>query len=190
MDRFQRYREKNKHPCPDCGEPALKDSVRCQACDRKRRRVEMRENPVRLRHGFTGRPEYYVWVSMIQRCTNPKAKQYEDYGGRGIKVCERWLVFDNFLADMGPRPEGEYQSGRARYTIERKENSGDYDPSNCVWATYKQQSRNRRSQRDVTYRGKTQPLAVWVEELGLNYKIVHQRLARGWSVDRAFGLGE
>lgn len=182
----QRYKEKNKHPCADCGAPALKDSVRCQACDRERRRTEMSENPVRLRHGFVGRPEYYIWASMIQRCTNPKARQYEDYGGRGIKVCKRWLVFDNFIADMSPRPKGNYPSGRAKYTLERKDNDGDYTPKNCVWATYKQQARNRNGARLVTYRGKSKRLAVWVEELGLNYQIVHQRIARGWTVSQAF----
>ena len=123
---------------------------------------------------------------MIQRCTNPKARQYADYGGRGIKVCERWILFDNFIADMGPRPNGQYPSGRAKYTIERKDTNGNYTPDNCVWATYKQQAQNRRVHRMVTYRGKTQPFAVWIDDLGLNYKIVHQRIARGWTVEQAF----
>ena len=186
MNSQQRYQEKNKHPCADCGAPALKNSIRCQACDRELRRTEMSENPVRLRHGFAGRPEYYIWASMIQRCTNPKARQYEDYGGRGIKVCARWSVFDNFIADMGPRPAGKHPSGRAKYTLERKDNDGDYTPKNCVWATYKQQARNKKVMRMVTHRGKTQPLSVWVEELGIDYKIVHQRIARGWTVKQAF----
>jgi hypothetical protein len=186
MNSQQRYREKNKHPCADCGAPTFKTSIRCQACDRKLRRTEMSKNPVRLRHGFVGRPEYYIWTSMIQRCTNPKARQYADYGGRGIKVCSRWRMFDNFIADMGPRPNERHPSGRAKYTLERTDNDGDYTPKNCVWATYKQQARNSRSACMVAYRGKTQPLAVWVEELGLNYKIVHQRLARGWTVQQAF----
>jgi hypothetical protein len=150
----------------------------------------MSENPVRLRHGYTGKPEYYIWTSMVQRCTNPQAKQYDDYGGRGIKVCDRWRLFDNFLADMGPRPEGTYPSGRTKYTIERKDNDGDYTPKNCVWATYRQQARNKKKAHMITYRGKTQSLVVWAEELGLNYKTAHTRLSRGWTVSQAFGGGK
>lgn len=191
MNRFERYKEKNKHPCASCGAGCLKDSKLCQRCDRKRRRTEMSENPVRLRHGFAKKqgasvqPEYYIWSSMHQRCTNPKASQYEDYGGRGIKVCERWNLFDNFIADMGTRPEGKYPSGRAMYTIERKNGNKDYSPDNCIWATYRTQSINRRSGRIVTYLGETLPLAVFVERSGLDYKIVHQRIERGWSIERA-----
>jgi hypothetical protein len=194
MNKAQRYQEKHKHPCADCGARVLKGSKRCKDCDRKWRRIEMSENPIRLRHGYAKhlemgqqRPEYYIWASMIQRCTNPKARQYADYGGRGIKVCARWRLFDSFLADMGPRPEGKHPSGRAKYTIERKDNDGDYTPNNCVWATYKQQARNKKNARMITYRGKTKPLAVWAEELGLDYKAAHRRLDRGWTVSRAFG---
>ena len=191
MNRFEKHREKNKHPCAECGARVLKTSKLCKSCDKKRRKIEMSENPVRLRHGFAKReqgsvrPEYYIWNSMIQRCTNPKAKQYKDYGGRGIKVCARWKLFDNFLADMGPRPKGKHPSGRAMYTLERKNGNGDYTPKNCVWATYKDQARNRRKARMVTYLGETQPLAVFVERVGLDYKIVHQRIVRGWSVERS-----
>jgi hypothetical protein len=185
MDRFERYREKHKHPCADCSALASKDSKRCKACDRKWRQREMSENPVRLRHGLSKSPEHYIWTSMIQRCTNPKAQQYNCYGGRGIRVCERWLVFDNFIADMGPRPNGSYPSGRALYSIEREDTDGDYTPENCRWATQPEQMRNIRNQRMVAYLGETLPLVVLVERLGLSYKIVHQRLSRGWSIEEA-----
>lgn len=188
MNRFKRYAERNRHPCVDCGKRVLKASRRCHACDRVLRRKEMSEHPVRLRHGFSDRPEYYIWVSMIQRCTNPKARYYTNYGGRGITVCKRWFTFDNFIADMGPRPSGTYPSGRTIYTIERTDNDGNYTPKNCVWATYKQQARNRTSARMITHAGETLQLSVWVEKLGLKYGVVHCRLARGWSVDRAFGI--
>jgi hypothetical protein len=79
------------------------------------------------------------WYDMIQRCTNPKVEYYPDYGGRGIRVCERWLSFDAFLADMGIRPDG--------LTLDRIDTNGDYEPGNCRWATRKEQSRNTRATR-------------------------------------------
>lgn len=91
-------------------------------------------------HGYARRgqvsPTYTVWANMKQRCLNPNHPRYEDYGGRGIGVCTRWLDFENFLADMGERPAG--------LTLERTDNDGDYDPFNCCWATYTQQSNNQR----------------------------------------------
>jgi len=88
-----------------------------------------------LRHGMSYTPIYATWNSMKARCGNPKFKYYDRYGGRGIRVCERWQEFNNFLEDMGPT----YRSG---LSIERRNNDGNYDPENCFWATAAQQSRN------------------------------------------------
>lgn len=137
------------------------------------------------RHGFArkGRitPEFRIWADMRNRCRNPNHKQFSDYGGRGIKVCERWESFENFFSDMGSRPDG--------LSIDRINNDGDYEPSNCRWATRKQQCNNRRVRRPRSFRiewnGKTYRVSELAKEVGLKYKTLYMRLIAGWSTEDA-----
>jgi hypothetical protein len=124
-------------------------------------------------------PMYRVWLAMTERCRNPNNRKFAIYGGRGIRVCERWLVFKNFLADMGERPS-------SMHTLERRDNNGNYEPGNVRWATYKEQARNTRTNRLLTFNGKTQCAAAWEEEMGLRRGAIRQRLDQdGWSVEKA-----
>lgn len=138
------------------------------------------------KHGHSPRsgasPEYRVWTSMVQRCTNPARKHYDRYGGRGIRVCERWLGeggFERFLADVGPRPSGE--------TLDRFPNrDGNYEPGNVRWATPTEQNRNRSSNRLLEYAGATLTVTELAERAGINVHTVMNRMDRfGWSVERA-----
>lgn len=113
---------------------------------------------------------------MISRCTNPNVKCFSNYGGRGIKICNEWEKFENFLADMGERPEGK--------TIERIENDKGYYKENCRWATKKEQANNKRNNVPFTFNGKTQNAAQWEAELGLKKSYLSNRLYRGQSIER------
>lgn len=124
-------------------------------------------------------PERQAWYRMRSRCNNKNSRDYKHYGGRGIYVCEQWSnSFENFLSDMGNRPS-------QKHSIERLDNDGPYSPDNCVWAVQKIQTRNQRRTRRLTYRGRTQSMADWAEELGISYTMIRQRLRLGWSVEDA-----
>jgi hypothetical protein len=136
----------------------------------------------RVKHGGWKLPEYGIWSSMKSRCNVPATKYFENYGGRGIKVCEAWMnSFAQFIADMGPRPS-------SRHSIERRNNDGDYEPGNCFWSTRRDQMRNTRQNHLITYGEKTQCLTAWAEELGMEAATLFCRVGPRyqWSVEKAF----
>lgn len=129
------------------------------------------------RHGWSKTRLYNVWNSMRARCENKNVAAYPDYGGRGITVCNRWMKFENFLADMGKPPHG--------MTLERRDNDKGYCPDNCLWADRKAQGRNKRGIRTLCVKGIEKPLVVWAEEVGIDSKTIWQRLHKGWTPDEA-----
>lgn len=130
-------------------------------------------------HGESNSKEYKSWYSIKQRCTNPKSKHYRHYGGRGIKMCSQWHnSFIAFLRDMGKAPS-------ITHSIDRVNNNGNYEPSNCRWATVKEQMNNMSTNRLIEFKGETKTMAQWCEYLNLNYKKIKARFGRNWTIQRA-----
>jgi hypothetical protein len=115
---------------------------------------------------------------MVRRCYDANSASYDRYGANGIGVCDRWREsFENFLADMGERPDGA--------TIDRIDNARGYEPGNCRWATTAEQARNRTDNHTLTFNGRTMVMTDWAAEIGISVFTLSDRLRRGWSVDRA-----
>ncbi len=129
------------------------------------------------RHGHRNTLMYGVWQTMRARCQNPATLYYANYGGRGIKVCERWNYYLNFLADMGERPHG--------MTLDRIDNDGDYSPDNCRWATRVEQMNNSRINRFITVNGERLTVAQAARKTGIAANVINRRLGLGWPEDVA-----
>jgi hypothetical protein len=155
-------RESNLETTPSCG------------CSHKH---------VRQSHGGYKMSEYRVYIQMIARCRNPDTQKYQDYGGRGITVCERWLFnFQNFIDDMGRKPTPAHE-------IDRIDNDGNYEPSNCRWATRGQQMNNTRKNCRITIDGETHTLTEWSRIKGISQSTLFYRIYRyGWSPEKALTL--
>jgi hypothetical protein len=133
----------------------------------------------RKTHGMDNTPEYHCWISMRRRCHEPTDKGFRLWGARGITVCERWRHdFAAFFADMGKRPS-------SRHSLDRIDNNGPYSPENCRWATDKQQSRNVRTNRLVTFRGVSKPVTEWAEIVGMHPTTLFVRIRKGWPIEQA-----
>lgn len=128
-------------------------------------------------HGQQNTPTYTSWYNMLSRCRNPKSTGFNNYGGRGIKVCSRWESFQNFLADMGERPTNT--------TLDRIDNDKDYSKENCRWATRAMQSNNKRTCHYLTVKGVTKTIAQWATEYGVPKQTLRSRLNLGWEFSKA-----
>jgi len=141
--------------------------------------VNIRNHSVGTKHGMTNSKEYRCWCKMLERCSNKNAVNFERYGGRGISVCEGWKRFENFYSDMGRCPS-------ALHSLERVNNNAGYSKENCVWATAKEQSRNRRSNIIVEVGGQKMCLLDAAAVVGIKYQTIRSRITVwGWDADRA-----
>lgn len=131
-------------------------------------------------HGKSKTAEYRSWCSMINRCSNKNSDDYKDYGGRGIKVCDRWRNdFTEFLKDMGERPS-------KLHSIDRIDVDGDYDPTNCRWDDKKEQAENRRNNLYYEYKGEILSINEWANKYNMSPKLLYARLnTQGWSIEKS-----
>jgi len=137
-------------------------------------------NQFRLWKHRSGTPTYTSWASMMDRAINPKNDHAHCYSGRGIKVCERWQNYDNFVEDMGIRPAGK--------TLDRIDNNGNYEPANCRWATHKEQCSNTRKSRLLTLHGQTHTIKEWERIMGFSGATIWYRLKAGLTVEEAITI--
>lgn len=153
-----------------------------RSCGCLARDLSAARGAARATHGHsrrTGRSgEYSSWMAMIGRCTRPCVSKYENYGGRGIAVCDRWMSFDAFLADMGPKPT-------RRHSIDRIDSNGNYEPGNCRWATPTEQSSNSRRNTYVVIDGVRMTATEAARRLGVSKTLVFGRVRHGWDIMRA-----
>lgn len=186
VDPRGRHRKRYKCVC-DCGnekiiigESLSRGLTLSCGCLQKERASDSRTT-----HGLTNSRLYHVWCGMKRRCNNPKEKHYSLYGGRGIKVCEEWMSFENFYQwSMTHGYQDDVDRGVC--TLDRIDVNGDYEPDNCRWATQQEQMNNVRYNRRITYNGETHTIAEWAREYDMPYQKLRQRISRyGYDIERA-----
>lgn len=161
----------------DCGRSIkvrtgqLRRGQKSCGCDRRRT----------VTHGHarlgSNTPTYRIWAGMVQRCTNPEQPAFKHYGGRGVQIDPSWMDYARFLQDMGERPAG--------LTLERRDVNGDYTLSNCVWASQRQQARNKRSNKFIEIDGSRHLLVDAASQLGISHSAISSRITRGWTLEAA-----
>lgn len=165
----------------DCGGQIVCSGKDVRSGDRKSCGCLQRETVIKrnLKHGFATRvgshPLYSIWAGMINRCCNPNEQSYPNYGGRGIVICDRWRnSFPNFLFDMGERPS-------PYHSLDRINNNGNYEPSNCRWALTAVQANNKRNNTILEYNGVRLTIAGWAIRIGVKYRTLAWRIFDKWS---------
>ena len=131
----------------------------------------------RRTHGMCGTRIYTIWQNMKRRCFTKTDKNYPDYGGRGVTVCNKWLNFENFYKDVGDPPSAKHQ-------LDRIDNDGNYEQGNVRWVLSSQNCRNRRSNRLIEWNGQVKTVVEWSEFLGIDHGVLRQRLYRKWPIER------
>lgn len=160
----------------DCGNIIVRrcgyggDSCGCKAVEAFKKHAQHKGATFKVTHGLTKSRTYSSWQKMKQRCSDPKNNQYANYGGRGISVCDRWMSFENFIEDMGHRPEGT--------SIDRIDANGNYEPNNCRWSDAKSQARNRRNANKITIDGVERTLVEWSELSGTKACTIASRIKK------------
>lgn len=168
----------------DCGKSIAVDGCclrngNTQSCGCYQKSLIAEQGKRKRKHGMRNSPEYVVWRNMLLRCEDPNADSYPLYGARGIKVCDEWHSFENFISDVGRRPS-------KNHSLDRIDNNGNYEKLNVRWVTVKQQANNRRSNRHIEHDGVTRTLAEWADIVGLGYNTLWHRLnVAKWTVERA-----
>lgn len=167
----------------DCGETTIVFGMNLASKNTKSCGCLLKEQPNSAQRthgeGYKRTPEYVAWTQMKNRCFNPHATRYANWGGRGISVCKAWAdSFETFLNDVGRRPTHEH-------SLDRRDNSKDYEPGNVRWATPTEQNRNSSGNRRLTYQGLTKTLSEWAELYHMRVKTLWSRIDRGWSVEDA-----
>lgn len=168
----------------DCGnevviDPSKLKSEHTQSCgclknEKARERLK--------KHGMSHTKTHQEWIGIRQRCLNPNCKDYKDYGARGITMCDRWRdSFEAFYEDVSKLKHFEEKE----YTLNRIDNDGNYEPNNVEWASAITQQNNKRSNRLITYEGKTQTVAQWAREMNMSYSKLINRIYLGWSIEKA-----
>lgn len=165
----------------DCGNEVVKKTQsltdgRAVSCGCRREETKEEFKTRFIKHGMRNTLTYSTWRSMNTRCKNAHIAQYNDYGGRGISICDRWKCFENFFQDMGERPQGT--------SLDRIDNNGDYCKENCRWSTREEQGNNTRKTTHIEFNGKIQSTTQWSNETGIEQSVLCKRLQK-WTVEKA-----